>query len=148
MANKSIKFEIVTPERMVLSRDITAVNLMTTSGEITVLADHIPLVTVLKPGVMEIKLSDGETEIMSVSGGFMEVMRYKIVVLADTAERAAELDENRIEEARLRAEARKKEAADVDEVQFANISAQLDKELARSKALNRWRRLKGIDKSL
>jgi len=143
MANKSIKFEIVTPERMVLSRDITAVNLMTTSGEITVLADHIPLVTVLKPGVIEIKLSDGETEIISVSGGFMEVMRDKIVVLADTAERAAELDESRIEEAKLRAEARKKEAADVDEVQFANISAQLDKELARSKALNRWRRLKG-----
>ncbi len=146
MANKTIKFEIVTPERLVLERDIIQVTLTTTSGEITVLADHIPLVTVLKPGVLEIKLADGDTEIVSVSGGFVEVMKTKIIVLADTAERAAELDEQRIVEARLRAEARKKEISDVDEVQFANIAAQLDKELARYKALNRWRRLKGLDR--
>ncbi len=146
MASKTIKFEIVTPERLVLSREIIQVNLMTASGEITVLADHIPLVTVLKPGVLEIKLADGSIEVMSVSGGFMEVMKDKIIVLADTAERATELDEQRIEEARLRAEARKKEVSDVDEVQFANIAAQLDKELARYKALNRWRRLQGLDK--
>lgn len=146
MAKKIIKFEIVTPEKSVLKRDIVSATIMTTSGEITVLADHIPLVTVLKPGVLEMKDEDGEIEIMSLSGGFMEVMRDKIVVLADTAERASELDENRIEEARARAEARKKEISNVDQVQFTNISAQLDKELARSKALNRWRRLKGINK--
>ncbi len=146
MAKKIIKFEIVTPEKSVLKRDIVSATIMTTSGEITVLADHIPLVTVLKPGVLEMKDEDGEIEIMSLSGGFMEVMRDKIVVLADTAERASELDENRIEEARLRAEVRKKEVSNVDQVQFTNISAQLDKELARSKALNRWRRLKGINK--
>jgi len=147
MANKTIKFEIVTPEKLVLAREIIQVTLTTTSGEITVLADHIPLVTVLKPGVLEMKLADGEIEVMSVSGGFIEVMRDKIVVLADTAERAAELDEGRIEEARLRAEAIKKEAGDIDEVQFANIAAKLDKELARYKALNRWRRLKGLDRN-
>jgi len=146
MAKKIIKFEIVTPEKSVLKRDIVSATIMTTSGEITVLADHIPLVTVLKPGVLEMKDEDGEIEIISLSGGFMEVMRDKIVVLADTAERASELDENRIEEARARAEARKKEISNVDQVQFTNISAQLDKELARSKALNRWRRLKGINK--
>lgn len=146
MAKKTIKFEIVTPEKSVLKREVISVTIMTTSGEITVLADHIPLVTVLKPGVLEMKDEDGEIEIMSLSGGFMEVMRDKIVVLADTAERASELDENRIEEARLRAENRKKEITNVDQVQFTNISAQLDKELARSKALNRWRRLKGISK--
>jgi len=146
MAKKIIKFEIVTPEKSVLKRDIVSATIMTTSGEITVLADHIPLVTVLKPGVLEMKDENGEIEIMSLSGGFMEVMRDKIVVLADTAERASELDENRIEEARARAEARKKEISNVDQVQFTNISAQLDKELARSKALNRWRRLKGVNK--
>ncbi len=146
MAKKTIKFEIVTPEKSVLKREVISVTIMTTSGEITVLADHIPLVTVLKPGVLEMKDEDGGIEIMALSGGFMEVMRDKIVVLADTAERASELDENRIEEARLRAENRKKEITNVDQVQFTNISAQLDKELARSKALNRWRRLKGISK--
>ncbi len=145
MANKAIKFEIVTPERVVLSRDIIQVTVPTTSGEITVLADHIPLVSILKPGVIEILLATSEREIISVSGGFIEVMREKIVILADTAERAAELDEQKIEEAKARAEARKKEAVDIDDVQFANISAQLEKEMARSKALSRWRRLKNID---
>lgn len=143
MANKFVKFEIATPERLVLSRDIVQVTVPTTAGEITVLAEHIPLISVLKPGIVELKLADGQIEIMSVSGGFIEVMRDKIVILADTAERAAELDEKRIEEAKARAEARQKEVTNVDEVQFANISAQLDKELARFKALNRWRRLKG-----
>jgi F-type H+-transporting ATPase subunit epsilon len=143
MASKTIKFEIVTPERIVLTRDIFQVTVPTTNGEITVLADHIPLVSILKPGVLEIKTVEGKTEIMSVSGGFLEVMRDKIVVLADTAERAEELDEKRIEEARVKAEERKREVSDIDEVQFANIAAQLDKELARLKALNKWRRLKG-----
>lgn len=143
MSSKAIKFEIVTPERVVLSRDITQVTVPTTHGEITVLADHIPLVSILKPGVLEIKTAEGKMEIMAVSGGFLEVMRDKIVVLADTAERAEELDEKRIEEARARAEEIKKDLSDIDEVQFANISAKLDKELARLKALNKWRRLKG-----
>lgn len=142
MANKAIKFEIVTPEKVVLALDILQVTVPTTSGEITVLAEHIPLVSVLKPGVLEIKTAEGKMEIMSVSGGFLEVMRDKIVVLADTAERAEELDEKRIEEARARAEERKKEISDIDEVQFANIAAQLDKEMARLKALSKWRRLK------
>jgi len=143
MAAKSIKFEIVTPERVVLAREIIQVSVPTTSGEITILPDHIPLISVLKPGVLEIKTADNKVEIMAVSGGFLEVMCDKIVVLADTAEQAEELDEKRIEEARQRAEDRKKDASDIDEVQFANIAAQLEKELARLKALNKWRRLKG-----
>lgn len=141
MAKKEIKFEVVTPEKVVLKKQITQVTVPTEDGEITVLADHIPLVSILKPGVVEMKLAeDGEIDVMAISGGFIEVMRDKIVVLADTAERAEDLDEKRIEEARQRAEAIKKE--DIDQVQFANISAQLEKELARFKALSRWRKLR------
>lgn len=89
MADKKIiKFEIVTPERTVLKQDILQVTLPTQSGEITILPDHIPLVSILKPGVLKIKTADQETEIMSVSGGFIEVLRDKVVILADTAERA------------------------------------------------------------
>ncbi|MBN2854147.1 ATP synthase F1 subunit epsilon [Patescibacteria group bacterium] len=142
MAKKTIKFEVVTPERIVLKKQILQVTVPTEDGEITVLPEHIPLMSILKPGVIEMKLEEGELELMSVSGGFVEVMRDKIVVLADTAERADELDEARIEEARARAEARKKELENVDEVQFANIAVQLEKEMARLKALTRWRRLK------
>ena len=142
MAKKTIKFEVVTPERIVLKQQILQVTVPTEDGEITVLPEHIPLMSILKPGVIEIKLEDGELELISVSGGFVEVMRDKIVILADTAERADELDEAIIEEARARAEERKKELENVDEVQFANIAVQLEKEMARLKALTRWRRLK------
>ncbi len=142
MAKKTIKFEVVTPERIVLKQQILQVTVPTEDGEITVLPEHIPLMSILKPGVIEMKLEDGELEVMSVSGGFIEVMRDKIVILADTAERADELDEAIIEEARARAEERKKELENVDEVQFANIAVQLEKEMARLKALTRWRRLK------
>ena len=145
MATRTIKFEIVTPERVVLSQDILQISVPTTSGEITILPDHIPLVSVLKPGVMELKLADNTAEVISVSGGFIEVMKDKVVILADTAERAEELDEERIKEAHLRAEKLKEEARNVDDVQFAAVAAKLEKELARLRAVHRWRRLKGMD---
>ncbi len=145
MATRTIKFEIVTPERVVLSQDILQISVPTTSGEITILPDHIPLVSILKPGVMELKLADNTAEVISVSGGFIEVMKDKVVILADTAERAEELDEDRIKQAHLRAEKLKEEARNVDDVQFAAVAAKLEKELARLRAVNRWRRLKGLD---
>jgi len=145
MSQKTIKFEIVTPERVVFQKDILQISVPTTSGEITVLPDHIPLVSVLKPGVLELKLTDNSSEILSVSGGFIEVMKDKVVILADTAERAEELDEKRIKEAQERAEKLKTEARNIDDVQFAAVAAKLEKELARLRAVSRWRRLKGTD---
>ncbi|MFA6513866.1 MAG: ATP synthase F1 subunit epsilon [Patescibacteria group bacterium] len=145
MSNKTIKFEIVTPERVVLKQEILQITVPTASGEITVLPDHIPLVSILKSGVIEIKRADNVVEIMAVSGGFLEVMKDKVVILADTAERAEELDETRIKEAREKAEKLKVEAKNLDEVQFTNIAAKIEKELARERALNKWRRLKSIN---
>jgi F-type H+-transporting ATPase subunit epsilon len=142
---KTIKFEIVTPERVVLQEDILQITVPTTSGEITVLPDHIPLVSVLAPGVIEVKRADNIIEIMSVSGGFIEVMGDKIVILADTAERAEELDEARIQEAQARAEKLKEEAQNIDDVQFAAVTAKMEKELARLRAVNKWRKIKGAE---
>lgn len=145
MSQKTIKFEIVTPERVVLKQEALQVTVPTTSGEITILPDHIPLVSVLRSGVIEVKRADNIVEIMSVSGGFIEVLKDKIVILADTAERAEELDEKRIKEARTRAEEIKKNAKAADDVDFTAVAAKLEKELARMHAVDRWRRLKNID---
>lgn len=145
MSTKTIKFEIVTPEKVVLKQEILQITVPTASGEITVLPDHIPLVSILQPGVIEIKRADNVVEIMAVSGGFLEVMKDKVVILADTAERAEELDEARIKEAREKAEKLKSEAKNVDDVQFTNIAAKIEKELARERALNKWRRLKNVN---
>ena len=140
---KTIKFELVTPERVVLKEEALQVTIPTQSGEITVLPDHIPLVSILSPGVLELKKVDGTDEVISVSGGFVEVLKNKIVILADTAELAVELDEKRIEEARQKAEEMKK-WKDIDAVEFAEISGLIEKQLARSKAVKRWRNLNNI----
>lgn len=143
MANKSIKFEIATPERVVFKENIFQVTVPTTTGDITILPEHMPLVSVLKSGVIEVKKNEEEVAVMSVSGGFIEIMKDKIVILADTAERAEEIDEKRVEEARKRAEDAKKKARSEDTVEFTEIAAKLEKELARARAVTRWRKLKG-----
>jgi len=145
MAQKTIKFEIVTPERVVLRAEVLQISVPTTTGEITVLPDHIPLVSILQPGVIEVKRLDNVREVMSVSGGFIEVMKDKVVILADTAERADELDEALVKEAQERAAELKQNAKALDDVQFIEVTAKLEKELARLRAVNRWRRLKNID---
>ena len=114
----------------------------TQEGEMTVLPKHMPIVATLKPGVIELIKADNSPEIISVSGGFVEVLRNKVVILADTAERAEELDLARAEDAKARAEKIKKETRQDDAENFANITAQLEKALARTKAAQRWKNIK------
>ena len=143
----NIKFEIVTPERAVLKEKIKEATIPTKEGEITVLPNHIPLVAILTPGVIELKKEkEEEKEIISVSGGFVEVLKDKIVILADTAERAEEIDEKRVEEARKKAEEIKQGIRKFDEIRFTNINARIATELARSKAVKRWKKIKSLDK--
>jgi len=140
--SKIINFEIVTPERVVLKEEILQITVPTRQGEITVLANHIPLVATLLPGVVEIVRTDNTREVMSVSGGFIEVLKNKVVILADTAEMAREIDMDRVEAARKQAEKVKADTRQYDQERFAQISAKIAKELARSRAANRWIRLK------
>jgi len=83
---------------------------------------------------------------MVVSGGFLEVMSGKIVILADYAERAAGLNEDVILEAQAKAEKAKLEAKNLDDLDFADTEARLEVELFKTKALSRWRKLKNLDK--
>ncbi len=147
MPNSTIKFEIVTPEQVVLKRQAKQVIIPTEEGEITVLPNHSPLMSILKPGVIEAKLEDDSIEIMSVSGGFVEVLKSKLIILADSAERAEDLDEQAIEEAKNRAQASKAKAESEDTREFTEIAVKLERELARLSAVKRWRRLKGLAKN-
>ena len=137
----NIHFEIVTPERVVLKEEIRQVLVPTVEGDITILPKHMPLISILKPGVLEIKNQSGEIETMAVSGGFVEVLPTKVIILADTAERAQEIDETRAEEAHKRAEEAMKEKG--EHVDFAGFQAQIAKEMARIKAVHRHRHLQG-----
>ena len=144
MSDKTINFEIVTPERVVLKEEITQITVPTKMGEITVLPNHIPLVASLLPGVVHVKKKDGQEEIMSISGGFLEVLKDKVVILADTAERAEELDLARAEEAHKRAAELKEKARRGENIDFVEVNAAIERELARTKAVKRWRRIKNI----
>jgi len=137
MADK-INFEITTPERKVFSDQVDEVVLPTPNGEIGILPNHIPLVSLLSPGELRIKKGD-EVNYLAVSGGFIEVRPDKVVVLADTAEQAEEIDEAKAEEARKKAEGLLKEKR-VDATEFAAISAKIEKELVRLKVVKRRRR--------
>jgi F-type H+-transporting ATPase subunit epsilon len=135
---QKINFKIATPERVVFKNDVDQITLPTQQGEITILPNHIPLIAVLKPGEINIK-NENENVSLAVSGGFIEVLSDKVVVLADTAERAEELDVKRAEEARKRAlESLNQKRYDAKE--FASLSAMLEKEFARVKVAKKYRK--------
>ncbi len=137
-----IKFEIVTPERTIMKEDVSQIIVPTREGELTILPKHTPLVSTLKSGVLEVKKEDSTVEVVFVSGGFLEVLRNKVVVLADTAERAEEIDMERVSQARARAEQAMKEIRHEDTEKFADISSRLERELLRTKAVKRWKKIK------
>ena len=100
-----IHLEIVTAERVVLSDDVDQINAPTKDGRVGILPRHMPLLTILDVGQMDI-IKDGVRTPFAISGGFMEVLPNRVTILADTVERADEIDEARAEEARRRAEER------------------------------------------
>ncbi len=144
--DKLIKFEIVTPERTVLKETIRQLTVPTKAGEITILPDHIPLIATINPGVIILKKKDDNPEVLFVSGGFVEVLKNKVIILADTAEMAEEIDMERAEEARLRAEQTMKEMKRADLESFTAVNAIIARELARTRAVKIWRKLKNVSK--
>ena len=98
-----IHLEIVTAERTVLSDNVDQINAPGAAGRMGVLPRHEPLMTMLVPGELTI-IKNGEATPFAVSGGFMEVLPDRVTILADTAERADEIDEARADAARKRAE--------------------------------------------
>lgn len=133
-----IHFEITTPERTVYRDDIDQVSIPTSTGEITILPHHIPLVSQLAPGDLMIKKGE-EIFHMAVAGGFVEVHKGdSVVILADMAERAEEIDIAKAEEAQERA--RKIMATEFnDSEKFAQASALLEKSMVRLRIANRFR---------
>jgi F-type H+-transporting ATPase subunit epsilon len=138
-SSKKIKLKIATPERVVLENLVDQVTIPTENGEITVLPGHISLITSLIPGTVETK-TDGNEVLMAVSGGFLEFHENQMTVLADTAERAEEIDLERAEQARRRAEELKTEKRkSLDEEQFAAVVSQIEKQMARVRLAKKYR---------
>jgi F-type H+-transporting ATPase subunit epsilon len=98
-----ILLEIVTPERLVFSEEVDAVTLPGSEGELGVLPHHAPLVSTLGIGELRIRRG-GEEELFAIAGGFLQVRPDKVVVMAETADMASEIDLEKAQQARAEAE--------------------------------------------
>lgn len=125
------------------SETIEQVSLMTESGEITVLQNHIPLVTILKSG--EVRYQKNGTEFaLAVSGGFAEVRPHNtVVILADSADFAADINVAEAEAAHAKALKTMEEAINKDDADYARLQSVLEKELNKVKIGNKYRKLPG-----
>ena len=135
-----LRVQIVTAEREVFAED--AVDMVVApgaEGSLGILPRHAPLLTTLQPGVVRIKRG-GSEEALSVGGGFLQVARDQVLILADTAERADEVDEARADEARRRArEALSEAVASGQRLRAEAARVALRREEARVQAARRRR---------
>ena len=106
MSDNRISLDIVTPEKNVFSADVYYFHIPTTSGTIGVYPRHAAIVTGLDVGELSIDDGNGNTEVLFIGGGFLEVGGNKAVVLAKSAERREDIDVERAERAKQRAEER------------------------------------------
>ena len=135
----TLHIDVVSAEESIFSGEASFVALPGEMGELGIFPRHTPLITRIKPGAVRIKRADnGEEEFVFVAGGILEVQPNAVIVLADTAIRAKDLDEARAEEGKKLAEEKLKTArTDID---FALARSELAMMAAQLAALRRWLR--------
>lgn len=117
MTARKVFIEVVTPERTVLQEEAVSVIVPGMQGYIGIQYNHAPMVVGLRPGVLLYGDVDKEKARLAVSGGFVEVSNNRVTVLADAAERAEEIDLERAQAARERAEKRLRDySSNIDHV--------------------------------
>ncbi len=141
--SKQLKLKIVTPEKLVLEEMVDQVSIPTTLGEITVLPEHIPLITEVASGDV-VAFINGDHVPMAVAGGFLEVKKTEtgdteVAILADFAEHVSELTDDKIQKAKDRAEELKTLMQNKDHVDFEHFEAELERSLTRVKIADKWR---------
>jgi F-type H+-transporting ATPase subunit epsilon len=133
----TLELEIVTAERQIYSDTVNAVVADGIEGQLGILPHHAPLITMLKPGELLIR-KDREETFMAITRGFLEVRPEKVIILADACERSEEIDMERAEAAKRRAEARLK--AHIPEIDLLRAEAALRRSMIRIKVAERRRR--------
>lgn len=131
---KLFELEIITPDRAFYDGQVSFVEMRTSEGDIGVYKDHIPMTCILVPGLVKIYEKDqDESKKAIVHAGFVEILPDKITIMAEVAEWPEEIDINRAEEARIRAERRIEEGG--EGVNIERAEAALRRSLARIDAL-------------
>lgn len=130
--NNLFKLKIITPDRLFYEGEVSMVEFNTTEGEIGILKKHVPTTVIISPGILTITEEDGQKE-AALHAGFAEILQEEVVILAEIVEWPEEIDEDRAEKAKERAEERlRNKTSDIDVIR-AEIS--LQKALARIQVL-------------
>jgi F-type H+-transporting ATPase subunit epsilon len=137
----TIKLEVVSAERLVFTGEVDIVLAPGLEGQLGILPKHAPLMTILNAGEL-IARQGTEEYILAISGGYLEVRPDRVIVLADAAERAEEIDIARAEAARKRAQERMAHPASRDEAIVAE--AALRRAIARIEVAERRRKRKMV----
>ncbi|PKI16327.1 F0F1 ATP synthase subunit epsilon [Colwellia sp. 12G3] len=133
MALLTVNLNVVSAEESLFSGSIKSLQITGSEGELGIMPGHAPLLTSLKPGMALITKDDGSEEVIYLSGGMLEVQPNNVIVLADIATRAADLDEQAALEAKQRAEDNMNaHGADVD---FAAVAAELARAVAQLRVI-------------
>lgn len=138
MSHATLRLDIVSVEKQIFSGDVEMVFVTGEMGELGIAAGHSQLLTTLRPGFVRALLPNKEEEVFYISGGMLEVQPYIVSVLADTADRAENLDEVAALEAKAQAE--KVLAGKASDIDFARATAELAEAIARLRTLQRIRK--------
>ncbi len=125
---------IVTPEQQMVSEEVDQVNAPGTEGDLGILYDHAPILTNLRSGQLSYEI-DGETIVLVVSGGYLEVTDNRVTVLAETGEFLHEIDRERAERAHAKAEKRLSQT-DLSEEESTEAQKELFRAVARLENLS------------
>jgi len=128
--------EIVTPERKIYGQEVNLIVAKGIEGELGILPNHIPMVTPLRIAAVTAKVQGQKDHVIAVHGGFMEVRKDKVVILAESAELPEEIDADRAARARERAEARLREAKK-EKIDFHRAEQALARAMLRMNVKNR-----------
>jgi len=131
--------KLITPGGVTFEGDTSEISLPTPDGQITVLANHEPIISLISPGEIVMQ-KNGKEHYLATEGGIVEIANNLVKVMADTAETAESLDQAKIEEARLAAQQKLREAK--DHVDFTSAEVALEKQLAKLRILKRRRKYK------
>ncbi len=114
--------KITSPDRIFYEGDVKMVEINTTEGQIGVLPNHIPLTSVLAPGVCYLHIPDGDPLVCAIHGGFFEILQDSMTILAEVCEWPDEIDVQRAEEAKDRAEKRLSDKRDDTDIARAILA--------------------------
>ncbi|NCS81265.1 MAG: F0F1 ATP synthase subunit epsilon [Ignavibacteria bacterium] len=127
---KLFTLEIVTPSKLAFTAEVVSVTVPGSLGEFQVLYNHAPIVSNLEIGKMKVQTKDGDTLHFAISGGVIEVLKNKVVVLAQSLERSDEIDTERARQAVERAKQRLEQR---DQIDVARAEAALTRGMNRLK---------------